>query len=108
MAAVPKEVHGIWKGPFDEKAPGIKVKLRRQRRLGREAATELRPFTSRGCRKNRMMAVISVLRGKGVYMRGLLKGMNRGGSKGSHLCKPSAPVRTLKAELFLVLFCRPG
>lgn len=65
-----KEVHGIRKGPFDEKAPGIKVKLRRQRRLGRGAAAELRPFTSRGCRKNGMMAVVSVLRGRGVYMRG--------------------------------------
>lgn len=93
MAAVPKEVHGIWKGPFDEKAPGIKVKLRRQRRLGRGAAAELRPFTSRGCRKNGTMAVVSVLRGRGVCMRGLLKGMIRGGSQGLTFVQTLSPIQ---------------
>lgn len=51
----------------------------------------------------------------GVYMRRLLEGMIRGGSKGSHLCKPSAPVRTHKGwtvfgfvpQAWWVMWCSP-
>lgn len=45
-----------------------------------------------------MMAVSVGVGGQGVYTRGLLEKTIRGGSKGPHLCDPSAPVKTLKVN----------
>lgn len=71
----------------------------------------MKPFTLRGGggRKGyRMMAVYVGAGVRGIYTRGHWKGWLRGGSKGPLLCEPSAPIRTRKADPFLVLFCRPG
>ena len=91
LAAVPKEVHGVWKGPFDEKAPGIKVKLRKQRRLGREAGTELRPFTSRGCRKKQNDGCYISIEGQGCLHEGAAKGDDQGWEQGLTFVQTLSP-----------------